>query len=565
MDTVILNGKVYSVHGDGKDTAVAIENGKISKVGSDEEIKALADQNTKVIDAKGNTVMPAFVDAHMHPNMCTGVIAAHALNDIVRQEGESRDAYIERMMTSVGEYVKANPDKDVILVTGWYPAAFTMDEKGLPTKEDIDRICPDKPVIMRSFDYHAVLVNSKAIEMSGITKDTPSPRGGMIEKGPDGELNGNFTDITAIELLLDSLECADFTVEQYEQGIMAFQNDYALPNGVAYVFDAMARPNAIKAYHNLAKSGRLKIKFSTAWVADAGASEEQFDEFIANKGKYDVDGFFHIDTVKFFMDSGMFGFMTNEPFDEDFLKFAGMPLDYCGEAQWTAEELNRIFLKLSKAGYQIHVHCMGDGAVKFTLDAFEYVDKMGVKGNRNVITHIMNISDEDVERMARLDVIAAMQPSWPIVDSLLMCSVIPMFGKKRSYEQYPLGRLHDAGVMVTCSTDFPVTLNMYPFLGIQCGMTRTIPKSHPEYEQFKGIISGMEDDPERDCMTFKDLVDGYTYNGAYQLFAEGWYGSLESGKCADVLILDKDMFEVEPMGIENIGIDTMIVNGEIVR
>lgn len=565
MDTIILNGRIYGgVNGD-DNTAVVIEKGKIAGVGSDAEMSRLAGPETKVIDAKGHTVLAAFTDAHLHPSMCTGLVAARALNDIVRQDGEAREAYIKRMMDSVEDYIKKNPEKDVILVTGWYPAAFTMDKEGLPTKADIDRICPDKSVIMRSFDYHSVLVNSKAIELSGITKDTPSPRGGAISKGEDGELDGNFIDLTAIELLLDSLECADFTVEQYEEGILAFQNEFALPKGVTSAFDAMARPNAIKAYHNLAKSGKLKMKFRAAWVAYAGVSDEQIDEIIANKGKYDVGDIFRINTVKFFMDGGLFGFMTNEPFDKEFLEFSGLPADYCGEAQWTAEELNRIFLKLSKAGYQIHVHCMGDGAVKFTLDAFEYVDNMGVKGNRNVITHIMNIAEEDIERMARLDVIAAMQPSWPIVDSLLMYSIIPMFGKRRSYEQYPLGRLHDAGVTVSCSTDFPVTVELNPFLGIQCSMTRTIPKSHPEYETFKGIVSGMEEDPKRDCMSLADLLNGYTINGAYQLFAEELLGSVETGKMADLLVLDRDLFRTDEMEIENTKIEVLLVNGQLLE
>lgn len=560
-DLVIKNGKIF-----GKEsTAVAIEDTKIVKVGSDSEIAPYIEKSTKVIDAEGKTVIPTFVDAHMHPSMAASLCAGLTMYHVIRQDDESREDYIARMMEVLRDYVTNNQERDIIIGYGWYPAAFTTDEKGRPTRYDIDKVCADKPVVLRSFDGHAMLVNSKALELAGIDKNTPDPRGGMFGRTDDGTPNGNVYEFTAMEVIFDNLEGADFTVEEYEEGILYFQENVALPNGVTTVFDALIRPNAIKAFHNLAKGGRLKIKVSSAWVSDPAKPEGQFDEMIKNKGIYDVANKFYIKTVKFFIDGGAFGFLTNEPFEAEILKMNGLPEDYCGESLWTPDELNRAFLKLSKAGYQIHVHCMGDGAVTHTLDAFEYVYNQGVKGNRNVITHIMNITDRDIERMKKLDVIAAMQPSWPIVDSFLMYGVIPLFGEKRAYEQYPLGRLHDAGIMVTSSTDYPVTENINPLRGIQCSMTRSMPKSNPEYEQFKGIVSGLPDNLTRDCMSLPDLMDSYTLNGAYQLFAEDQIGSIEEGKNANILILDQNISNADVMEIENIKIENLIVDGNIIK
>lgn len=561
VDLVIKNGRIF-----GKEsTAVAIKGAQIVKVGSDTEIDSYIKESTNVIDAAGNTIIPTFVDAHMHPSMTANLCAGLTMYHIVRQDDESREDYIVRMMEVVEEYVKNNPNREIIIGYGWYPAAFSTDEKGRPTRHDIDKVCADKPVVLRSFDGHAMLVNSKALELAGLDKNTPDPKGGMFGREEDGSINGNVYEFTAMEVIFDNLENADFTVEEYEEGILAFQNEHALPNGVTTVFDALIRPNAIRAFNNLAKDGRLKLKVSSAWVADPAKPEEQFDEMIRDKGIYDVEDKFYMKTVKFFVDGGAFGFLTNEPFEGEFLKMNGMPEDYCGESLWTSEELNSAFLKLSKAGYQIHVHCMGDGAVTHTLDAFEYVYNQGVKGNRNVITHIMNITDSDVERMKKLDVIAAMQPSWPIVDSFLMYGVIPLFGEKRAYEQYPLGRLHDAGIMVTSSTDFPVTEDINPLLGIQCSMTRRIPKSHSEYEQFKDIVSGLPDNLTRDCMSLSDLIDSYTLNGAYQLFTEDQIGSIEEGKSANILVLDQDITGTDVMEIENVKIESMIVEGQRVK
>ena len=565
-DIIIKNVNIFGAEGA---TAAAIKDGSIIKVGKDEEVLSAAeasgkDDDTKIIDGCGHSLLPAFVDAHLHPSMSVSVISGVKLYDIHREDGESREDYIARVMAAVKDYHDNENERSVLIGNGWMPAAFTTDPEGLPTRHDLDKVCPDIPAVLRSFDGHAMLVNTKALEAAGFDRNTQEPRGGSFGREADGSLDGNLSEFGAMEMLFQNLPGADFTVEEQEKGILWFQENIALPHGITSVFDALPRDNAIKAYENLDRRGELKMHVSGSLVADPLKDESQFDNMIEEFGKHDVGDHFQIKTIKFFMDAGAFGCMTYEPFEKEFLQANGLPEDYCGEALWTSEELNRVFLKLSKAGYQIHVHCMGDGAVKHTLDAFEYVDSQGVKGVRNVITHIMNIRDEDVLRMKKLDVIAAMQPSWPVIDDFIMYGVLPMFGKKRSYEQYPIGRLFKAGILVTGSTDYPVVQNIDPFLGIQIGATRTMPKSNPEYERYKGIISGMDDDPTRDCMTLHDMIDTYTKNGSYQLFTEDKLSAVEEGKEADLLLLDKNIDDVDIMDVENLKIEKMFVHGKLI-
>ena len=211
------------------------------------------------------------------------------------------------------------------------------------------------------------------------------------------------------------------------------------------------------------------------------------------------------------------------------------------------------------------MHCMGDGAVKQALNCYEYIEQNGVNGKRNTIAHIMCIAEDDIKRMADLNIVGSVQPTWPVIDAFTDCLMIPLLGRKRSYEQYPIGRLVKAGVTAAAGTDFPIVPDLNPMMGMQIGMTRTIPKEAPDYEKYKGIISGPEEDPRSDCLELEEMIESYTLSGAYQMFAEEITGTIEAGKCADMVILDSDITSVAPMDIGKIKVDTVIFKGERVK
>lgn len=562
VDLIIKNGNIFSKE---KGDSIAVKAGKIIAVGSEKEIETLAGKETQVMDVGGNSVIPGFIDAHLHSSSCTELYRTKLMYNFDRSEGESRKSYIDRMMAELKRYCDENPDDTIIRSVGWNPAMFQQDEEGEPTREDLDRICPDRPMTMRSYDHHYLLVNSKALEMAGISEKTPDPTGGEMKRDKHGKPTGLFKEMQAINLVFDNFEMADFSVEEYKEGIMAFQRDYALPYGITGVFDAYASANAMKAYEQLAREGDLKIRVRAAWLADPGKDDSQFDKMISEKGKYDVGEDFKICTIKFFCDEGEFGFYTNEPFEKEILKINDLPEGYRGSTQWSVERMGKAVHKLSKAGYQIHVHCMGDAAVKHTLDAFEFAEREGVCGNRNAIAHIMNIDDSDIARMAEQEVIASMQPSWPVMDSFSEYCAIPLLGKDRVLNQYPMGRIKRKGVTIASGTDFPVLTIINPFIGIQIGITRTVPKSSPGYEEYKGIVCGPEGNEMIDCMSLDEMIDSYTFSGAYEMFLEDVTGTIEPGKSADILILDRNLDNTDTMDIEFTKIETLILKGEILQ
>ena len=562
-DLVIKNGNICC----GQETfeALAVKDKKIIAAGSRSQIKGYIGDKTVVIDAEGNDVMPAFTDTHLHPVMACMLYEKSGayLYDCVREDGEEREAYIDRFMSIVKAFADKHSEHSVIRGTGWYPAAFTADPDGTPTRHDIDRFISDKPVMLRAFDGHSILVNTKALELAGVDENTPTPKGGEMPREENGYPTGLFAEMPGIDFITESVPGGDYTVEELKEGLMDFQNDYALPNGVVTVFDALMLPNSLQAYLQLAQDERFKLKVNASLYADPRKGMEQFEAMIADKGKYDVEDKLIVNTVKFFIDGGPMGMLMAEPFEPEILKMYGLPEDYCGDSLWSREELTEAVEKLSQAGYQIHIHTIGDGAVKLALDAFENAERKGIKGNRNVITHIENILPEDIKRMKDLDVIAAVQPAWGCDDSFNDIAVVPLLGAKRAYESYPYGELADAGVLITCSSDFPVSPKLNPFQGIKTGVTRVLSKESEEYELFKNKPLGPPENPMKYAMKLETVLAGYTKNAAYQLFREDYAGELKEGMSADIMILDRRMSETDPIDIEDIEIKYLIVDGEL--
>lgn len=557
-DLIIENGNIFPGK---KGSSIAIKDGKIIAVGKEADVCRYAGEGVEVIDAEGNDIIPAFIDSHIHSSSCTELYKTKLIYGLDRNSGESRQEYIDRMMAEIKQYCDEHPDAPIIRVVGWNTAEFQMDPEGEPTRYDLDKICDDRPMTMRSYDHHTLLVNSRVLELAGIDRNTPDPSGGMI-RDKEGIPTGIFKEMQSINIVFDNMELADFSVDEYKEGILAFQEQYAMPYGIMGIFDAYATDNAIEAYRQLAQKDLLKIRVRTAWLADPSKDDTQFDKMIAEKGRYDVGEDFKITTVKFFCDAGAFGFYMNEPFEKDILERNGLPEDYRGSSQWSDERLRKVFLELSEAGFQIHVHCMGDAAVKQILDAFEYVDNRGVKGNRNAIAHITNIDEHDMKRMAELNVIASMQPAWPIYDWFAENFAIPLVGRERVLNQYPMGRLKKMGVTIASGTDFPVMTILNPFIGIQIGATRKNPETSPGYEMYKDIVCGPEGMETQDCMSLNDMIESYTISGAYEMFAENITGSIECGKSADLLVLDKNLGESDVMKIEYSKINFRIYKGK---
>ena len=567
-DFILNNGEIYSVNAEGNLTvseSLAVKDGKILFVGSSKNAETYKSDRTEVQDLEGKTVLPGLCDSHLHASATAEMIFSFDMTPVIYVPGDSRDILIEKYLELIRKETAGKENEGWIRGTGWNPAVFMEFPDGQPTAKDLDRVCPDKPMVLRSFDHHFLWVNSLALELSGITRATPNPRNGVIERDKEGTPTGIFQETSAVDLFLNNAEGSDYSVEEYKEGLRLYQKSFANNYGTTLVFDAMATKNAMQAYREMAKDGEFTIRVKGSVCADPSLPATQFDKMIRNKKKDNVEDCYEVDTIKFFIDGSGFSFFMAEPFEKAALEHTPFPDDYRGYPQWELEELKSAFLKLNEAGFQIHCHCMGDGAVSLALDAFEFAaESKNISDNRNVITHIMNIQDRDYERMARLNVIAAMQPMWTIYDSFMDNLSIPLVGAKRALNSYPTGRLKKAGIRVSAGTDFPVVIPPNPFIGIQTGITRSVPESHPEYRAFSGKVMGHPDHPTIDFMSLKDMVESYTISGAYQSFLENTTGSLEAGKSADLVILDRKMTTTEVKDLEKIKVERTYFKGELV-
>lgn len=546
---VLKNGKFYSVDSSGKLTvsqAVAVENGRFLYVGSNTGAEQYIGENTEVMDLKGHMVIPGMSDAHIHASWKGLLDESISLYEIQYEEGLKWNDYIQTYKKKISDNVSMFENAPIIRAAG-FNAGFCIEGSNGPTKADLDELSDEKPIIVRSYCYHYAWANSKALEAAGITEKTPDPENGIIYRDDDGKPTGFFQEMDAINLLLEGVDDYDLSVDEYKAALKKYEHELAHRYGITMIFDALADNNAMTAYRELSREGNLNMRVRGCRYADPEKDAGQFDELpeILQDDKYCVD------VVKFFMDGTGTAFSLNEPFEKGFLESNGLAEDYRGFSIWKGDTLKESFLKITEAGYQIHVHCMGDGAVTDTLNAFEYVkETLGYLNERNVIAHIMVIREEDKKRMAELGIIAAIMPCWMYVEDLNDTYYIPVLGKERSVHRYPLKSLKNAGVRVTAGTDFPVSLPPNPFCEIEMGMTRSILKSDNRFEKYKAYTLGSETGTD-ERFSLKEIIESLTIAAAFQHGISDITGSIEVGKSADLVVLSHDLEEIDVLEIEN--------------
>lgn len=565
--TVFVGGEIVSVNADNVMTTyetMLVKDSSIAYLGDRKGLESfIADDNVKVIDITGKSILPGFTDSHLHASSMTELVFDADI--LIGQPGTmfSRSEAIEKYKAAVTASVERNVDSKIYRGAGWDPGIFMGSPEGLPTAKDLAGIADDKPILLRSYDHHLIWINEKALELSGITAQTPDPRNGIIYRDDEGNPTGVFQENTAVDLVMSRVPGADYSVEEYKTGIKAFQTTYGNPLGHTMVFDAYNSENGMKAYHQLAEEGDLTLRVKTCFYANPALPVSQFDEIIEAKEKYHVGDLFNVDTVKFFVDGTGPSFCMHEPFESDWLKMMGLPEGYNGFPQWSQEELNEIFCRLNDAGFQIHVHCMGDRATTMTLDAFEYVSKnSSITGLRHTIAHLMQVRETDIERMGRLGIVAAMQPMWAQYASLAETMSSASLGIDRVLDQYRIASYIRAGSVVTFGTDFPVTIPPSPVLGIYGAVNRSVASNQPDYELFKDRKLGPTDDPSRDCCTLAEAIGAYCYGGAFQCFMEDITGSLEVGKSADFVILSDKISDVPQDKLELIDVEATYFCGK---
>jgi predicted amidohydrolase YtcJ len=533
-DLVLRNGTIYTV--DRERTiaqALAVRNGRIVCVGTNDDMASFVGKKTTVIDLVGRLVLPGFIDSHCHPSGAYKQFYEISFNGV---------RTIPEYQNVIREYYSRHKDAKFLKGRGW---SNTLFPKTGPDKKLIDAIVDGIPVSLSSEDGHSKWVNSKALELAGITKDTPEPEGGVIEHDPvTGEPTGTLRESAAG--LVASL-FPDYSVDELMKGYAAYQK-MAVAFGITMAHDADIDlgSNEIAAYETLQKEHRLAMRFRGSIYVGPKDGLKQVAAIVAERAKHSGPHF-QILAAKIYADGVVEG--STAYLLEPYKHLPGTR----GNFLWNQDTLNAMCAELDRHGLQIHVHSIGDGATAATLDGFAYAEKLnGSRDSRNMVTHLQLVNPDDIRRFRNLGVIAVTQPYWFMKDDYYYNLQVPYLGQQRADAEYPMASFFKAGVTVTSSSDFSVTIPCNPLNAIQTGMTR----SRIDVTDPKEILW-----PEERA-TLEQMIASFTINGAYANFIEKSTGSLEAGKFADLIVFDRNLFSIPVTEISKARVLLTLIEGE---
>lgn len=544
-DLVLYNGHVQTMVSESEvASAIAIAGSKIVYVGDDSGIDAFVGDTTQVIDLDGKFVSPGFIDGHIHApgNWFT------KLYQIDLTGLSTNEEYLE----AIRSFVEAHPDEEGYIGSPFMLNAYQLPDGSNPgpSKEDLDAICPDKPILIHDVSYHAAWVNSKAFEMAGVTADTPDPEGGLFYRNEKGEPSGCVSD--AAKGIVFAIMPDTMTNDNLEQAMYKFMeeaNSYGI-TGITNI--TQGGLDIIDMYHKVEREGNLTLRMRVVPTMKEGRT---YDEVLSTIKSYNdsATDMISSNTVKIFYDG-----VTERGtavFLEPYLESTGLGDHWCGEPIWSQEDFTRLVHDFDAEGVQVHVHAMGDGAVHGTLDAFEEARATnGERDARHTITHVCAITDEDIQRMADLDVVANLQFLMMYHDDLMDLERAYV-GDERAMAMYRTKHMAEAGICISGSSDAPV-IPFVPLDAIEAGVTRNSP--YPEEED-----TDMTRWPEQGLTAYQ-LLEAYTKNDAYQNFMDDIIGTVEVGKFADLVVLDTNILEADAKAISDARVIYTISDGRIV-
>ncbi len=535
---IVTNARVYTVNAKQPwAEAMAISNDKILAVGSRKTIDSFRDKNTRLIDARGKLVLPGFTDSHIHFLEGSRVLTQVDLN------GTTSIAGVQKR---VKEYAAAHPTARWILGRGWSYEIF--GEAGLPDKKYLDEVVPDRPVYLVGFDGHTSWVNSKALAITGITRDTPNPAAGWIVKDakgePTGALKEDADDIVGNQVRATREEqLTALRLGLHEANRVGLVRVHCLGNAQEVVGDMQN----IALYHELRRSGELTVRmYIASYEGPPTLTAEQIAAIEKAKQQYH-DEWIAAGAVKFYLDgvieSHTAAMLT--PYSDDPTQI--------GNLRWDENQYKQAVTALDKHGIQVFTHAIGDRAVRLALDAYEDAAKAnGTHDMRHRIEHIETITAQDIPRFGKLGVIASYQPlhAEPNDDTLKVWT--RNAGPDRASRGWTWRSVAKSGGHLAFGSDWPVvTLN--PWHGVQNAVTRQTQEGKPE----GGWLPG-----ER--VSLEQAIEGYTLGAAFAGHRETSEGSLEEGKLADLIILDQDLFKIAPSDIHKINVLLTMVGGKVV-
>lgn len=530
-DLVLRGGKVvtvdeeFSVH-----EAVAVRGDKLVFVGSNEDIEKYILPSTTVIDLEGKLVLPGLIDAHAH---------LHSLGDELTSLNVTGTKSYQEIIDAVAIRVQSTESGEWIVGGRWDQNDW--EAKAFPVHDPLSEVSPDNPVFLSRIDGNAAFANQKALEIAGITKETPDPVGGFIIRKENGEPTGVLVN-RAMNLVTENIP--PDSDELFKQKFLKAVRS-CLSVGLTSVHEAGIGPQHIQLYRNLIDNGQLNMRVYAMLGEEKDLPMDM--DLVAYFKKHRIQEYGHhmlaVRSIKLYFDGalGSRGAAFFKPYEDD--------PENTGLLRITPEYIYEISKAALEADMGVNTHCIGIRGNRLCLEAYEKALQENPKpDHRFRIEHAQIIEGQDVEKFVSLGIIPAMQPTHCTSD---MYFVEDRVGAERAKGAYAWRWFIDAGLAIPCGSDFPVESNN-PLLGIYAAVTRQDPKGWPEGGWF----------PEQ-RMTIEEAIKGFTIWAAYSSFQENVLGSIEVGKYADLTVLDKDILKIDPKEILTAKTVYTIVGGQI--
>ncbi|MBQ3403991.1 MAG: amidohydrolase family protein [Oscillospiraceae bacterium] len=528
-DSVFRNANIYTADDDNPTaTAIAVKDGRLVYVGDEAGVEAFIGDSTEVEDLNGLTMLPGMMEGHNHFE------AVGSNMDSLDLFWKPKDVILDRVAAAV----EAAEDGEWITGSGWLNTMW--DDTAFPTKEDLDAIAPNNPVLLYRADGHMAWVNSMAFELAGITAETPNPQGGEFVKNDEGGLLGCITDL-AIDPI-SALIPPD--TEEDIQRHMLMAQDHLLSLGITSQMDAGVSIDTINIYKDLYEQGQLKLRsYPLIYiVADTSNEEADYVRDNAPEGRL-FDDRLLLQGVKIETD-GSLGARSAAMLEE----YSDRP-GYTGEFRFTPEQLYDAFKLSYDNGYQICTHTIGDGAAREVIDTLERCEQENPRDDvRLRIEHFQVVNVDDITRAIEMGIIPSMQYCHATSDMLMAEDRI---GQERMQGAYAWRTVIDQGGIIVAGTDAPVELSN-PWHNFYAGVTRTNRAGDPEGGWY----------PEQ-AVTREEALKSYTSWCAYGQFEEDILGSLTVGKWADFVVIDRDVMTCPEDEIKDVQAVMTAVAGEV--
>lgn len=509
--------------------AIAILGDKILSVGSKAEIEPFIGSGTKVFNYGNQLIMPGFHDFHLHI-----MFSALSLTSINLFEARSA----QEVAAKVLGFSKECPEEGWIIGMQW-DAGYWHDKQE-PHYRILDAVIPDRPVVLFHAEGHYTWVNSKAMELAGVTEEIRDPDFGRYERDKNGLLTGILYEEAQQIVLKEALRLTQNKKETILKEFLRLLSQY----GITSVNDLFAPIDDFlqdyDLFEKLDKQGELTTRFHITPELDGNLDKAQIlrNKYVSKKLQFSG--------LKQFVDGTVTGHTAY------FLKPYSDQLDICGHPALDPEVLIDRVVKADELGFRIRFHAIGDAAIRLALDAFEEaVRKNGKRDSRHTVEHIEVIDSDDIERFSKLGVIASMQPDHMAASSRDVYTSI--IGPEREKNVFLTKSLLNTGASLALGTDFPVSISLNPMRQIYTAITRVDSSGDPQNTWHPG-----------QKLTLAEALQAYTYGSAHGCFREHELGTLEEGKLADLVVLDRNLFDIPESEVLKTKVELTINDGKVV-